>query len=239
MQQEFQLDPRTKKAEQVRENGRTQQALEMLGVLAEEFTSSEAWLQLAAVLGHIVVCFKHFAQNFPADRERWLERMAEVIARGMALPISDADKRAFVLRAGDVALMRGNWLEALRLYREAARLAEGTPDEWEYKGHLAEVMAQAGELYAAAAMIREAIGMIYRNRYAGMEYWRWWVILSGLFARQVKVERACGRTADAAIAFAKGYLAAWWLLVRYWKPQRWRQYHQALRDEFLKVIRAK
>lgn len=234
MQQE--IDPRIKQAERVRENGKTQQALKMLGVLAEEFANSESWLNLAAVLGHIIVCFKHFAQNFPADREHWLTRMTETIARGMALPIPDANRRAFVLRAGDVALMRDNWPEALRLYREAVRLAEGTPDEWEYKGHLAVVMAQAGELYAAATMIREAIVMFYRTRYAGMEYWRWWVILSGLFARQVEVERACGRTADAAIAFAKGYLAAWWLLVRYWKPQRWRQYHQAIRDELLKLI---
>jgi hypothetical protein len=43
MQQE--IDPQIKQAERVRENGKTQQALKMLGVLAEEFANSESWPQ--------------------------------------------------------------------------------------------------------------------------------------------------------------------------------------------------
>lgn len=237
MQQEVLLDPRIKAAERLRERGKTQAALEALIALADEFLDADALLNLAATIGQIIVCYKHFAQNRPAEKKIWINKMSGAVAWGKTLDVPDADKRSFVLREGDVAEMRGNLPEALRCYREAARLAEGTPDEWEYKGHLAALMAQVGELYAAATMIQQAIDMTYRIRFSGMEHWHWWVILSGLFSRQVKVELACGRKTWAGIAFAKGYAIAWWLLVWHWKPQRWRQYHQVIRDELLKLIR--
>lgn len=237
MQQEFFLDPRIKAAERLRERGKTQAALDALIVLADEFLDARAWLCLAATIGQIIVCYKHFAQNRLAERRAWIDKMSGAVAWGKALNIPESEKRTFVLREGDVAAMRGNTQEALRCYREAVRLAEHTSDENEYRGHLAEAMAESGELYAAAIMIRDAVGGVCRTRYAGMEHWRRLVILSGLFARQVKVEQMCGRKVSAGVAFFKGYTLAWWLLVRHWSPQRWRQYHQAIRDELLKFVR--
>lgn len=236
MQQEFSLDPRIKAAERLRERGKTQAALDALIALGDEYLDNNDCRNLAAIIGQIIVCYKHFAQNRRAERTEWVNKMAGAVAWGKTLNLPDADKRSFVLREGDVAEMRGNIPEALRCYREAARLAEGTSDEWEYKGHLAALMAQVGELYAAAIMIQQAIEMTQRTRFAGMEHWHWLVILSGLFSRQVKIERLCGRTASAGAAFLKAYAIAWWLLVWHWKPQRWRQYHQAVRDELLKLI---
>lgn len=235
--QQFDLDPRIKLAERLRERGSTQAALDALIALGDEYLDDNHCRNLAAIIGQIIVCYKHFAQNRPSERTKWVNKMSGAVAWGKTLNLPDADKRSFVLREGDVAEMRGNMPEALRCYREAVRLAEGTPNEWEYKGHLAALLAQVGELYAAAVMIQQAIDMTYRTRFAGMEHWHWWVILSGLFSRQVKVELACDRAISAGLAFLKGYAIAWWLLVRYWKPQRWRQYHQAIRDELLKLVR--
>lgn len=226
-----------KRAVWLRERGRIAQAVALFDQVIATCKEQGDWINLADALAERIISWKHYFQNLRGgDRDKFLQLIQADAEAGLRLNVPAENRAPFHLRLGDYYTFRGDMVLAERGYRKAYELALGTPEACEYKAHWAESLLALGRSYTAYICVRNALVLAYQHK-SHYERWHWLIVLSGILSRQVKIDRANGDVQGAIKTFAKSYVIAWILLVWYWKPQRWRQYHQAILAELSKLIR--
>lgn len=236
MQQGDRLDG-VQQAALLRERGQIVEAVTLLDQVMTTCEKNGDWIHFADALAERIVCWKHLLQNRPRSQEsKYLSLMKRDAEAGLRLRVSISYKSPFYLRLGDYYIFLRDFVLAERAYRKAVDLKEGEFDEGEYIAHWAESLLAVEQTQYALKVIRKSLNLAMKRK-GGYERWHWLIVLSGILSRKVKIDLVNGHKRSAQKAFAKGYALAWVLLVWYWKPQRWRQYHQAIRDELLKRMR--
>ncbi len=214
-------------AETQREKGEIEEALSLLTQVIDEARECSNYSVLASALSHRVLCYKHLYQN--TRKDKYLDLLEEDVDEGTQLDIPEQKMAVFYLRSGDITKLRGYSFLALDFYEMAYEcVKKGGVEECEYAGHYAEALADSGEWQEANNIIIDALHLLYSL--TDVRPFHRLILLSGLFARQVKALRVGKKYFRAVIIFFLGYLLAWKLKLVYKMPQRLNQYHQAIKN---------
>lgn len=189
----------------------------------EECKNNNRWDLAADALGHLIVCFQHYADDESNSKSKnsLLRTMRELCEQGLSWEVSRQRKAVFHLRLGCYQIRRGNLCVADEEFKVAAKLHE-TKDGFYYEclGLRAEAAALKKKHSFAFKLLDEAIDFMENDAYAfSMREFHRLTILSGLYFRMLKVSWLAFRPLRFAKALFKSRKYSLKLKQKYGNPR--------------------
>lgn len=237
------LEERIKKAELRRENGYPAEAREELteiiraaeaGLVEEDVVwcgSSEQEIYnlrfvIAQALGHRIVCNEHMRSSAgPKERALYDQLILNDISLGMRLRLPDHHKAVFYYRKAKFSIERGEFHWArLPLTCAYQMVKKGGHEEAEYLSLMAEFDLRTKGPGDALRRLDKAFGIL-ESAADAIEPWHRLILESSILGRRYRAHVKSGEYLQALSAGLLGYGKAWWVWLRYGKPQRLRAFH--------------
>ncbi len=184
---------------------------------------------LAVILQHEIICYKHLWQN--QRRTSYLDKMKDLCMQGLSLDLDRSQKAVFNLRLGDFHASLGNPVSAEMYYSLAKGDAKpGTMQKAEFLAHWGESLGSVDRVDEGIMYILAAIKEAEKYKHL-VEDWHYLVIISGMYGRLAKLTQLKGDRGPTMGYFWQSVKRAIELGVKHHKWQRCRQIYQYLRGQ--------